>query len=220
MSVSELLNQRSSTRAFKSEPVPSDLIEKVFSLAQRSPSNCNVQPWQCKVVSGNTRDALSNALVERVITGEPANPDFDWTVRYEGIHRDRQFEAAATLYNAMGIERSDRSARNQAMLRNWQFFGAPHAVFFVMDKYMSIMGAVDLGIYAQTLALIMEEHGIQCCMQGALGQFPAPVREQLSIPEHQGVLFGMSFGYSESDAAPNKAKTDRAPLSNSVEFFY
>lgn len=219
MSVTEILQQRSSIRAFRPEPIPTSLLEKVFKTAQQSPSNCNVQPWQTKVVSGSAKNQLSEAIVAQVMSGAVPNPDFDWTVRYEGIHRERQFESAATLYNAMGIDRKDRDARNIAMLKNWQFFGAPHAAFFVMDKYMSIMGAVDIGIYAQTLALVLEENGIQCCMQGALGQFPDPVREQLDIPENQGVLFGMSFGYADDSAAANRAKTNRATLSDSVEFF-
>ncbi len=47
-----------------------------------------------------------------------------------------------------------------------------------MDKYLDIMGAVDLGIYAQTLSLILMEYGISSCMQGALGQFPDPVKKK------------------------------------------
>ena len=55
----------------------------------------------------------------------------------------------------MGIERTDKERRQIAMLRNWCFFDAPHAVFFTMAKYLKLTGAVDLGIYVQTLALLM-----------------------------------------------------------------
>jgi len=64
----------------------------------------------------------------------------------------------------------------------------------------------------------MAERGIDSCMQGALGQFPDVVRDILEIPEEQGILFGMSFGYQDKDALVNQAKTDRAKLSDSVVF--
>jgi len=218
MSVSEALKKRFSTRAFLDKPVPDETLKKIFTDAQSSPSNCNVQPWQIYVISGAKKDALKDKLVAAVMSGQQPNPDFDWKVRYEGIHKDRQFGSAHALYSSMGIERSDKEGRMLAMLRNWTFFDAPHALFFTMDKYLNIMGAVDMGIYAQTLSLLMTENGISSCMQGALGQFPDPVREALGIPEERGILFGMSFGYADENAPVNKTRTDREPIENSVVF--
>ena len=218
-SFTELLQQRYSVRAFTKEPVSEDVLQEVFSLAQQSPSNCNVQPWQTYVVSGAQKDALKNALVNTVMKQQPPNPEFNWKVGYEGKHRERQFGSANALYSAMDIAREDKMKRNMAMLRNWAFFDAPHAAFFAMDKYLDIMGAVDIGIYAQTLAMLLQERGIACCMQGALGQFPEPVKEMLNIPEEQGILFGMSFGYEDKTAAANTARTERSELSEAVQFF-
>lgn len=218
MSLSDILSSRYSTRAFKSDPVPQDILDEVFTLAQKSASNCNVQPWQTIVVSGEKKDALSNAFLAEVMSGKQPYPEFDWKTRYEGKHRDRQFGSAFALYDSMGISREDKSARMMAMGRNWQFFGAPHAVLFTMNKYLGIMGAVDLGIYAQTLSLLLSEKGISSCMQGALGQFPAPAKDMLNIPEERGILFGMSFGYADLDHPANKCRTDRAELNDAVEF--
>ncbi|WP_027359160.1 nitroreductase [Desulforegula conservatrix] len=218
MSVSEALKNRVSIRAFLDKPVPEETLKKIFTDAQLSPSNCNVQPWQVYVVSGAKKDEIKNKMVAAVMSGQAPNPDFDWKVKYEGVHRDRQFGSAHALYSSMGIERSDKEGRMLAMLRNWTFFDAPHAVFFTMDKYLNIMGAVDIGIYAQTLSLLMTENGISSCMQGALGQFPDPVREALGIPDERGILFGMSFGYADENAPVNKTRTEREPVENSVIF--
>jgi len=218
MDVADALKSRVSTRAFLKKPVPQDVLTRIFSQAQFSPSNCNTQPWESYVVSGAKRDELEKKLVAAVMSGNPPNPDFDWQVRYKDAHRDRQFASAMALYGAMGIERENKPARQMAMLRNWQFFDAPHAVFFVMDKYLDIMGAVDIGIYAQSLALLMEENGIASCYQGALGQFPEPVREALGLSEEKGILFGMSFGYADPDAPANKARTEREALDDAVHF--
>lgn len=218
MSVSDALKKRVSVRAFLDKPVPEDTLKRIFGDAQLAPSNCNVQPWQVYVVSGEMKDRLKDSLVAAVMSGREPNPDFDWKVRYDGIHRDRQFGAANALYGSMGIERSDKQGRMMAMLRNWTFFDAPHVVFFTMEKYLNIMGAVDIGIYAQTLSLLMVEAGVSSCMQGALGQFPDPVRELIGIPETTGILFGMSFGYADESAAVNTTRTERESLESSVKF--
>ena len=218
MTIAEILENRTSVRAFIDKPVPEETLISIFSQAQHSPSNCNVQPWQTYVVSGSKKNELKDLLIEEVITKITPNPDFNWRIKYEGIHKDRQYKSAYALYDSMGIEREDREARSMAMLRNWSFFDAPHAAFFVMEKYLGLMGAVDLGIYAQSLALLMDEQGISCCMQGALGQFPDPVRQFFNYPSSQGVLFGMSFGYADEDADVNRTRTDRTELSESVQF--
>lgn len=218
MSLTDLLKKRVSTRAFLDRPVPEETLKKIFTDAQLSPSNCNVQPWQIYVVSGVQKDALKDKLVQAVVSGQEPNPDFNWRVKYNGVHRDRQFGSANALYSSMGIDRSDKQARMVAMLRNWTFFDAPHVLFFTMERYLNIMGAVDMGIYAQTLTLLMTEKGISSCLQGALGQFPAPVKEFLNIPEERGILFGMSFGYADEKAAVNTTRTDREPVENSVVF--
>ncbi|MBI2289984.1 MAG: nitroreductase family protein, partial [Betaproteobacteria bacterium] len=85
--------------------------------------------------------------------------------------------------------------------------------------YLKVKGAVDVGIYAQTLALLMTERGISCCMQGALGQFPDPARRMFGLPDDVGILFGMSFGYADHDAPANKTRTDRVSVDTMVRFF-
>ena len=217
-SVSEVLHQRFSVRAFKDTPVPQEMLEEIFILARHAPSNCNVQPCQAYVVSGAKKDQLKAELVEAASSGKPPNPDFEWDVRYQGAHRERQFGSANALYGAMGIDRKDQERRQVAMLRNWQFFGAPHAAFFTMEKYLKMTGAVDVGVYAQTLTLLMAERGISSCMQGALGMFPDPARRMFGLPDEVGILFGMSFGYADDAAPANKARTDRVPLDTMVRF--
>jgi hypothetical protein len=87
-----------------------------------------------------------------------------------------------------------------------------------MDKYLDIMGAVDLGIYAQSLALVLQEKGISRCFQGALGQYPKPARELFGLSEDQGTLFGMSFSYAGDEAGVNQARTVREAIEDSVCF--
>ncbi|MBE9548075.1 MAG: nitroreductase [Proteobacteria bacterium] len=219
MTIATILNNRASARAFTNKKIPTTELEAIFALAQQSVSNCNVQPWQTMVVSGETRERLKAALMKTLMAGQAPNPDFDWTPKYQDEHRERQFGSANALYGALGIERGDKKARMESMARNWTFFDAPHVAFFCMQKYLGIMGAVDMGVYAQTVSLILQEAGIASCMQGALGQFPDPVREVLKLPDELGILFGMSFGYADAAAPVNAARTSRAELAEAVKFY-
>jgi len=218
MDIIQLLKQRHSVRAFTHQAVEPELLKTIFSSSQLSPSNCNVQPWQTYVISGEAKDRLKKSLVSLLMEGAQPSPEFDWIPKYQEIHRERQFGSANALYSSVNITREDKQARQMSMLRNWQFFDAPHVVFFTMKKYLGIMGAVDMGIYAQTLNLLLAEQGISSCMQGALGQFPEPIKQQLGIDESVGILFGMSLGYEDTDAEVNNTRTDRASLDDSVKF--
>jgi nitroreductase len=219
MLVSEVLRQRVSTRAFLPEPVPAERLHNLFELAQLAPSNCNVQPWQVYVASGAVRDELSRRLLAEAGSGAVPAPEVPWGLSgYQGVYRERQFGSANALYGALGIDRRDRPARTEAALRNWAFFDAPHAAFFTMHKDMGLQGAVDLGIYAQGLVLLMAEQNIASCYQGALNHYPGPVRELLDIPSDYLIVFGLSFGYADPAAPVNRARTEREPLANAVHF--
>ncbi len=218
MSVERALQRRVSARGFLPDPVPREILEAILNQARQAPSNCNVQPWNVYVVSGAARDRLCSEMIAEVASGAAPYPDFVWQMGYKDELRQRQVGSAFALYDAMGIERQDRERRTEAMLRNWDFFGAPHAMFFVMEKYLQLMGAVDLGIFAQSIALLMAEQGIDSCFQGALNHYPGAARKLFNLPESQGILFGLSFGYLDHGHPANKTRTAREPLDKLVTF--
>ena len=58
MEFDEVVLGRRSIRGYKSDPVPMALIKEVLSLAMRSPSSMNTQPWNFTVVSGETLNLI------------------------------------------------------------------------------------------------------------------------------------------------------------------
>jgi nitroreductase len=145
-------------------------------------------------------------------------PDFPYDGRYPGVYKERQHDAAAQLYGAMGIARDDKAARGRAMLANYAFFGAPHAAFICLPEPFGLREAADCGIYLQTLMLLMTAKGLASCPQAALG-FPAPVvREVLGLPSNLRVLFGLSFGFEDTTAPANQCRVGRAALNEAVSF--
>lgn len=214
-----LLQRRYSVRGFFSDPVPKADIRNIFEAAKLSPSNCNTQPWQVYVASGDSIERLRVELVAEASAGKPPQADFAYFDQFPAPYRQRQVECAMALYQNMGIARNDREARSKAMLRNFAFFDAPHVAFICMPKDFDTVNAVDIGIYLQSLMLLMESKGISCCAQGALGFYPGPIKTILDIPEHLGVVVGLSFGYADPSNPANNTRTERAQMQQSVTFF-
>jgi len=191
MNVSDAIKQRRSVRAYLDKQIEPKVLEEIFLEAQDSPSNCNTQPWHVVVVSGEARDKIEKAMIADIMAGKAPTPHFtpgDQNLKDE--YRKRQIACAISLYDSVDIKYEEKQKRQELMVRNWQFFGAPHAAFFSMPKTMSEINAVDMGIYLQSIMLILTERGLASCPQGAL-----------------------------ANAAINKFEVGREELSRSVEFY-
>lgn len=214
----DIVNARRSVRAFLPDPVPEDTLSSVFDIAQRAPSNCNTQPWQVAVVSGDSIERLRKKIPEAFAAGQ-WTMDFPYDGKYEGVYKERQHGAAAELYGAMGIGREDKAERQVQFMKNFEFFDAPHAAFLFLPEPFGIREAADLGMYAQNLMLSMTAHGLASCPQTALSFVADLVRGELGISDSNKLLFGLSFGYEDGDNSVNKCWTDRASVSEAVSFF-
>lgn len=220
MNVCEAIKSRRTIRGYKKDQVPEETIREIFALAQHSASNCNTQPWHVAIVSGESRDKLEALFMSALSSGKQPSPVFKpGDQGLEGVYKERQYACAADYYTTMGIERSDKQARNELMLKNWQFFGAPHAAFISMPRSMGEVNAIDIGIYLQSLMLLFVEYGLASISQGALAFLHEEVREVCDIPEENGLLCGISFGYADEDAHINRVKMPRAELSESVVIY-
>ena len=218
MHVSDAILKRRSVRAYQDKPIDQALIQKIFTQAQESPSNCNTQPWHVVVVSGEARDKVEKAMVTEIMSGKAPSPHFQpGDQGLKDAYRKRQIACAISLYDAVGVKYEEKDKRQELMLRNWQFFGAPHAAFFSMPKSMKEINAVDMGIYLQTLMLLMTENNIASCPQGALAMYPSAIHEIANIPEENAIMFGLSFGYADEEADINKFDVGREELSTNVE---
>jgi hypothetical protein len=218
VTLEEALLGRRSVRGFLPTPVPREVLERVFAWAQRTPSNCNIQPWKVFVASGAARDRIRARLVELVMSGTPTRPDYDYPGKFEGEYRKRQVDCAVAMYSAMGIARDDSGGRARATLRNFELFDAPHVAFIGMHKSFGTTVGLDVGMYAQSLMLAMHAHGVASCAQGSMRYYPDVVRAEFPGNDDIGILFGISFGYEDPEVPANVTRTVRDPISASVFF--
>ena len=216
--IDDAIAQRRSVRGYLPDEVPEDVLREMFERAQAAPSNCNVQPWLPHVVSGASLRRLGRSMIAAAEAGQTPDPDFTADRKFTGVYRQRQVDAAVQLYGAMGIRRDDRVGRDRAYLRNLDFFGAPHSVLIFMHGAFEEREAVDIGMYAQTLMLIMTARGVASCAQGALSLYPSIVREHLALSPDHRLIFGISFGYEDVSVPANSARVGRTPLDKAIGF--
>lgn len=213
MNVSDAVSSRYSVRGYKPEPLPDELIAEIFDIARLAPSNTNCQPWHVAVVSGEPRERLEAAICALADEGVPPNREFPAAKdALTGVYLERRRACGWGYYGTMGVTREDREGRAALARKNFEFFGAPHVAFFSMPLSMDRSNAVDMGIFLQTVMLVMQEKGVGCIAQGALASYPDPVREIAEIPEENGILFGLSFGWEDTDAHINTVRMPREPL--------
>ncbi len=219
LSFHETVHKRTSVRAFLPDLVPAKLLTAVLEDAQRSPSNCNTQPWHVHIISG----ARLKRLGERLAADWRAmkmTPDFSFAVEaYDGKCSERQQAQGASYLEAMGVDRDDKSGRDHLSAGNLEFFGAPHAAFlFFPEAGDNVRIASDVGMYGQTLLLSLVAHGLGGIPQTMLGFFGEQLREELGLPARMKLLFGISFGYPDPNSVAAGYRMPRAPLSESVFF--
>jgi hypothetical protein len=213
----DVITGRRSVRGFQQRAVDKALLEDIFSTAQQSPSNCNTQPWQVFVASGEKADNLRQQLSTAMMNGE-----MDMDYPFDGVYRDefkaRQHDAAVQLFSAMGISREDKAKRGEAFMRNFSFFDAPHVAFVYLHQDFGIREAADLGMYAQSLMLSMQANGVASCPMTALSFHASKVRAELDVPAQYKLLFGIAFGYEDVQHPANACRVARAPLEQVVHF--
>ena len=213
----QVVAQRHALRAFLPEPLEQRVIDMIFGGAQQAPSNCNTQPWQTHVVSGEKLEALREALPARFMAGE-ISLDFPYEGKYSGIYKERQYGAAQALYDALGIAREEKEKRHETFMRNFIFFDAPHVAFLFLPEPFGLREAADLGMFAQTIMLGLTAHGLGSCPQTALAFHADYVREVLQIDAGNKLMFGISFGIPDPEAPVNHCLTDRAALPDAVTY--
>ena len=218
--VTEAVNRRISTRAFLRTPVSRSQLETLLSTAQRSPSGGNTQPWRTIVLAGDARQAVIDLATPIAFSnpqGEPTDrpiyPDNLWEP-----HRSRRFRVGEMMYEKLGIPREDKAARLGWFANNLQFFGAPVALFFVIDERMGHGQWAHMGMFMQTLALLAEEAGLATCMQEFWAMFRPSLKGHFGLAETEMVYCAMALGHADPDHPVNTLYTERAPQDEVVSW--
>ncbi len=221
--VTDALNTRLSVRDFLPTPVPAAVIRQVLATASRSPSGGNLQPWHIDVVAGARLDALKAIMQTRlaeVAAGDKSEaPEYDiYPKELVSPHRDYRFQVGEDMYARLGIPREDKPARLRWFARNYQFFGAPMALFCSVDRRMGPPQWSDLGMFLQSVMLLLREAGLDSCAQECWAVYPKTIGAFINIPAERLLFTGMAIGQRNPEHAINHLQSQRATVDTFASF--
>jgi nitroreductase len=220
MQLVEAIDTRMSCRAFLDAPVPGSTVRAILQTAARAPSGGNLQPWLVHALSGQPLQEFLG-MVRGRRAANPAGEGFEYPIYPPNLHepyRSRRFKCGEDLYATIGVVRDDKPGRVRQFARNYELFGAPVALFFVIDRRMGVDQWADVGMYMQTVMLLAREHGLHTCPQEAWAEWHVTIGEFLGLPREHMVFCGMALGYRDESAPINRLRTDRAEIREFATF--
>lgn len=216
MSAIDAVRERRSIRRFLPTPVSDDVVDAILKASSRAASGTNIQPWFVHVVTGETRQRLSRAVLAAAAADE-TSLEYQYVASVlEEPYLSRRRKIGYDLYSLYGVDRSDLVGRKAAMLRNYDFFGAPVGMFFTMDRAMALGAWLDCGMFMQNVMVVSRAYGLETCPQQAWCQFGAIVHRELRIPDSHILLSGMALGQADASAIENSLVSERAPVDEFV----
>jgi nitroreductase len=218
--MAKLLSARFSCRAFRPDPVPRSVIQRILTLAQLTASWCNSQAWQVVVTEGAGTERFRDALFGYASSRDSSSPaQYDFVgPQYSGVYKERRREVGWQLYESVGVAHGDRIGAARQALQNFRLFGAPHVAIISTDRDLGVYGAIDCGAYVGTFVLLAQSLGIASIPQAALAHYAPFVRQHFGLLEERRIVCGISFGYEDSSHAANKFRTRRANLDEAVRW--
>ncbi len=223
-----VLRNRRSIRQFKPDPVPKEMLDALLKNALHSPSSSNTQPYRLAIATGEVKEQLreqlttkfsrANAinrspmplkLIKGALSKDLPDGDFKPNNQYPPELKKRASACGHGLYSTLGIERNDRSGRDNQMRRNFEFFDAPVAIFVFIHERLGVYSALDAGIFLQSLMLSATNMGLGTCTQGALGLWASPVKNLFDVPSDYKLICGMSLGFPDEGHAVNQFQPEK-----------
>lgn len=217
MKVSDAVLSRRSVRQFLDRPVPLDALKRVMDKARWAASGCNFQPWEATVIAGEPLKALQAKML---VTPAQDPPEYVWSAPNDSPpHFARLLGMAENMYGALGIARDDAAGRAHSLERNLLSFDAPAVLLCYFPRLMREPQWSDVGMWLQTIMLLLREEGLDSCPQEYLALHARLIKQELGIDDDSHIFFcGLAIGYRDESAPVNNFERSRVPLEDQVSF--
>lgn len=220
--VDAAITSRHSVRAFLPTPVARETIEDILRVASRAPSGTNTQPWKVYVLTGATRQRLT----ERILAAfdDPSesathSEEYDYyPEEWRSPYIERRRAVGWGMYALLGIGKGDRQRMHEQHGRNFAFFDAPVGLMFTIDRHLGKGSWLDYGAFLQNIMVAARARGLDTCPQQAFARFHRVIEEVLQLPGQEMVVCGMSLGHADPSAPVNSLVTEREPVAAFARF--
>jgi nitroreductase len=220
MDIAEVINQRKSIRAFKSDPVPKAILAEIMELALRAPSWGNTQPWEFAIVTGEKLEEIRQAFVEKAASEED-NPDIPRPREFPEPYDTRRRVLGRKVLELKGISREDKEKRKWWVLQGLRLFEAPCVIYMCVDRSfyqqgdrLNVWPVFDCGLVAENMMLLATQYGLGTIAQIQAVAYPDVLRKVLGIPDSKLIVLGIAVGYPDWNDPVNQIHSEREPLDN------
>jgi nitroreductase len=215
MDLLKAMNERKSIRAFKTDPIPKEMIEEILRLTIQAPSAINLQPWEFIIVTGEEKERLSRRLIkayrEKQIGCSPGN--IKPLPKTYGKRGAKTLDLMNPFFEEMKVK-SDQFTNEGSC----NFYGAPVAILLCLDDSFPRARMVDIGIALGYFVLTAHELGLGTCPIGLITAYEDEIKDLLNIQENKNVVIGVALGYPDWDIAINRFKSPRDDLEKFVRW--
>tara|TARA_B100001123_G_scaffold278122_1_gene309476 strand:+ start:832 stop:1527 length:696 start_codon:yes stop_codon:yes gene_type:complete len=218
--VSEAIDTRLTCRAFTNELPNRNIITSIIERAKRAPSGGNLQPWRMWVVSGQPLEEFKKDIAEK-IKDNPMGEGTEYNIYPPNLkepYESRRREVGRSMYEVLNIPKEDKAGRMKQFMRNFEFFGAPIALFFAIDREMQEGQWSDLGMFIQSIMLLAREEGLHTAPQEAWAIWYKSVNKFLDIPEELMLFCGMGIGFADENDPINTFRSKREDIDDFADF--
>ena len=215
MDLLKAINERKSSRAFKTDPVPREKIEEILKLSILAPSAINLQPWEFIVVTGEEKERLSRTLIkayrEKKISCSPdAVKPLPKTYAKRGA---KTLQLMTPFFEKMGVH-SDQFINEGSC----HFYGAPVAIILCQDDAFPKARFVDIGLTLGYFILTAYDFGLGTCPIGLITAYEDEIKDLLNIPENKNMVIGVALGFPDWESPINRFKSPREDLEKVVQW--
>jgi nitroreductase len=218
--VDEAITSRRSVRAFLPTPVADETVKDILRVAARAPSGTNMQPWKVYVLTGDKKDALTQAILGSGV--RPEKIEWDeyryYPEQFFEPYLTRRRTVGFALYNLLDIGRREVDRMRAQHDRNFTFFDAPVGLIFTIDRRLNVGSWLDHGMFLQNVMIAARGRGLHTCPQAAFAPYHRQIRPLLGIPDEEMVVCGMALGHEDESKPENALRSERVPVEEFVSF--
>lgn len=189
----DLLQKRRSTRKFKPDMVPDELINKILDAARWAPSGANHQPWEFIVIKDQEiRDKITAILQDDLRSNQKLEFTRDKDLQHPsflGPVEKRGFKDAPVFIFAVGDPRTRQSQVLSAQMNQNSYVSSLSNAFLYMH-----LAAATLGMGSQWLS----------SSNKYLPQ--ALIKQELGIPRGYDIYDMFVLGYPDQTPTPRRVR--------------
>ena len=191
----DFIKSRHCKRAFFDTPVPKHILTTILNTASNAASSKNSQPWNVSIVTGKSTKKLSAILCEKFDNEEKEDPDYSYmTSPMPDLFKQRARECGYSLFDCIGIEKTNYEQRKHHNRRNVEFFGAPCVLFLDLHHNAMPGNFLDTGAFLQNIMLGLVANNLGSCPQYSLTSYSKTIKSFCKIPKENILVCGLSIG--------------------------